>query len=50
MRRRYAEGGITAAHCRQSTNFSNGPRMLQNVTLLYLQGVILGGGIGGKTQ
>jgi len=26
VRRYYAEGGITAAHCRQSTNFSNGSR------------------------
>jgi hypothetical protein len=26
MRRRYAVGSITAAHCRQSTNFSNGSR------------------------
>jgi len=28
MRRCYAEGGITAAHCRQSTNFSNVRRVL----------------------
>jgi hypothetical protein len=27
LRRCYAEGGITTAYCRQSTNFSNGPRI-----------------------
>jgi hypothetical protein len=27
VRRCFAEGGIIAAHCHQSTNFSNSPRI-----------------------
>jgi hypothetical protein len=35
VRRYYAEGGITPAHCRQSKKFSNDPRVLEERWRMY---------------